>query len=54
MAQGDNRLYPYSETGPGILHWELQAPHFLKNIDKLDGVQRRATDNNHEDGGIAI
>lgn len=48
------RPYLYSETEPEILHLELWASFFLENVNKLDGAQSRAKDNNHEDRGTAI
>lgn len=45
----DKRPYLYSETKAGILHLELWALYFMKNVDKKDVVQCREKDNNHED-----
>lgn len=54
MEQEDKRPYLYSETEPEILHLELWASLFLKNVNKLDGAPSRAKENSHEDGGTAI
>lgn len=54
LKREDKRPYLYSKSEPGILHLELWALYFMKNVDKADGVQSREKDNNHEDGGIAL